>query len=149
MQTEKNPTLKDSKTIVKNGFTVNPSQLVYISEKEWGHEEWIANTPQYCGKKLIFNEGYQCSMHQHKIKDETFYIQSGTVILETDYHGKLETRFLSTGDTAHILPEMWHRITALSTAEVFEFSTFHMEDDSYRRTKSGKANLQAMGITGL
>ena len=41
---------------------------------------------------------------------------------------------------------MWHRITALETAEVFEFSTFHMEEDSYRRTDSGKADLKTMSI---
>jgi len=86
-------------------------------------------------------------MHHHKIKDETFYIQSGKVLLETDFNGQTDSRIMTAGDTAHIVPGMWHRLTAIMDAEVVEFSTFHMEEDSYRRTPSGKVDLKAMGIT--
>ena len=40
----------------------------------------------------------------------------------------------------------WHRLSAITTAQVFEFSTFHREDDSYRRTESGKADFNAMRV---
>jgi quercetin dioxygenase-like cupin family protein len=142
MQTTK----QTEQAVIKNGFTVKPSQLVTVVDKEWGHEEWIANTQEYCGKKLVFKSGYQCSMHQHRLKDETFYIQSGTVVLDIEYQGKTERHIMTAGDTMHILREMWHRITALTNAEVFEFSTFHMDNDSYRKTTSGKADLKAMGL---
>jgi mannose-6-phosphate isomerase-like protein (cupin superfamily) len=134
-------------SLTKNGYTVKPSELVKLVEKEWGHEEWIANTPAYCGKKLVFRSGYQCSMHHHKIQDETFYIQSGTVALDIEYNGITERRIMSAGDTMHILPNMWHRITALTPAEVLEFSTLHMDEDSYRKSTSGKADLKAMGLS--
>ena len=127
-------------------FVIRPDQLECIVEKEWGHEEWIVNKPAYCGKKLVFRRGYQCSMHCHKIKDETFYIQSGKLILELDFNGKQEVRIVTAGDTAHIVPGMWHRLTAILDSEVVEFSTFHREDDSYRRSSSGKADLKAMGF---
>lgn len=127
-------------------FVVKPDQLDCVVQKEWGHEEWIVNKPAYCGKKLVFKAGYQCSMHHHKIKDETFYVQSGTVILETEYQGTRHMRVMTAGDTAHMIPEMWHRLTALVDAEVMEFSTYHREDDSYRRTASGKADFKAMGF---
>ncbi|MFA6262882.1 MAG: cupin domain-containing protein [Candidatus Babeliales bacterium] len=136
-----------STSLTKNGYTVKPSQLVKLVDKEWGHEEWIANTSAYCGKKLVFKGGYQCSMHHHKVKDETFYIQSGTVVLDTEYNGLVERRMMNTGDTMHILPHMWHRITALTSAEVLEFSTLHMDEDSYRKSTSGKADLKAMNLS--
>ncbi|MFA5306401.1 MAG: cupin domain-containing protein [Candidatus Babeliales bacterium] len=139
-------TTQKTSTLIKNGYPVKPSQLVNVVDKEWGHEEWIANTNAYCGKKLVFKAGYHCSMHQHKIKDETFYIQSGTVVLDTEYQDKVERRIMQAGDTMHILPFMWHRITALTPAEVLEFSTFHMDEDSYRKSTSGKADLKAMGL---
>ncbi len=139
-------TPQENTVMTKNGVLVKPAQLVHVAEKEWGHEEWIANTPAYCGKKLVFKAGYQCSMHHHKIKDETFYLQSGKVLLETDYKEKIESRVMTAGDTAHIIPGMWHRITAITNAEVFEFSTLHMEDDSYRRTTSGKVDLKTLGF---
>ena len=52
-------------------------------KKEWGKEQWIVNR-DYCGKKLILNKGFRCSMHYHKNKDETFYILTGKVLMEID-----------------------------------------------------------------
>lgn len=122
------------------------SQLECIIQKAWGHEEWIVNNAKYCGKKMVFKSCHQCSMHHHKIKEETFYIQAGRIVLETETNGLYNMRLMTPGDVAHIKPLVWHRMTALENAEVFEFSTFHMEEDSYRRTESGKADLIAMGI---
>lgn len=121
-------------------------QLVNYVEKEWGHEEWIANNDKYCGKKLVFKVGYQFSMHYHKIKDETFYVLTGKLYLETEYEGKHETRLLVAGDIVHIVPYMNHRLTALAPSEIIEFSTHHMDEDSYRTALSGKADLKAMNL---
>lgn len=121
-------------------------QLVNYVEKEWGHEEWIVNNDKYCGKKLVFKAGYQFSMHHHKIKDETFYVLSGKLFLETEYQGSRETRLLFPGDIVHIVPNMNHRLTALSAAEIIEFSTHHQDEDSYRTTLSGKADLKSMNL---
>ena len=56
-------------------------------QKVWGSEEWIVNRA-YCGKKLILNKGFRCSMHYHKNKDETFYILKGKVLMEIDNKNK-------------------------------------------------------------
>ena len=50
--------------------------------KGWGFEKWIVNTEEYCGKLLYFAKGKKCSWHYHKLKDETFYIQSGKILLK-------------------------------------------------------------------
>mgnify|MGYP001328181883 CR=1 FL=1 len=52
--------------------------------KGWGYEKWIVNTDEYCGKLLFFDEGKRCSWHYHNLKDETFYLQSGRILL---YYG--------------------------------------------------------------
>ena len=52
--------------------------------KGWGYEKWIVNNKMYCGKLLFFDEGKRCSWHYHKLKDETFYLQSGRILL---YYG--------------------------------------------------------------
>jgi quercetin dioxygenase-like cupin family protein len=116
-------------------------QLENYVEKVWGHEEWIANNDKYCGKKLVLRKGFRCSMHHHKVKDETFYLASGKVLLETEYKGKVEERILEPGDVSHIKIGMWHRFTGLIDSEIFEFSTFHMDSDSYRREKSGPVEI--------
>ncbi len=108
-------------------------QLEKIVPKLWGHEEWIVNNAQYCGKKLVFkNSGYACSLHFHKIKDETFYVNKGLIAVELEDGTKKWTRIMSPGDVQRIIPGIIHRIIALEPAEVMEFSTYHRDDDSYR-----------------
>lgn len=124
----------------------NSSGLVNVVEKVWGREEWIVNNSKYCGKKMIFNKGYRCSMHYHKIKEETFYILSGKVLLETKLNDEKESKVLVPGDIANIEPYRLHRITGLEDSEVIEFSTHHMDDDSYRVELSGKVNLEDICI---
>ena len=63
------------------GAQMQASDPIKFVSKGWGYEKWIANGPEYCGKLLHFNLGKRCSWHYHKIKDETFYIQSGELLL--------------------------------------------------------------------
>ena len=103
--------------------------------KGWGKELWIANTNLYCGKKLILKRDKQCSIHYHKAKDETFFVQSGKVRLDLypeDYPGKEDSLVMMSGDSFHIAPNLPHRFFGLEDSEIFEFSTEHFEEDSYR-----------------
>ncbi|MFA5075003.1 MAG: cupin domain-containing protein [Candidatus Babeliales bacterium] len=119
-------------------------KLVNYVKKVWGHEEWIVNNQKYCGKKLVLKQGYRCSMHKHDIKDETFYILSGKVLMETEFNGKSETFVMLAGDIKHIEIGMWHRFTGLIDSEIIEFSTFHMEQDSIRKEESGPVDLKTI-----
>lgn len=131
----------------KNSFIpAKLDQLVNYVEKVWGHEEWIVNNSKYCGKKLVLKQGYSCSMHKHLIKDETFYILSGKILLETEYEGIKESKLMTPGDVKHIKIGMWHRFIGVQDAEIIEFSTFHMEEDSIRRELSGPVNLKELNI---
>ena len=56
-------------------------ETIEIHPKGWGHEKWIVNEEKYCGKILFFEAGKRCSWHYHKIKDETFYVQSGELMV--------------------------------------------------------------------
>lgn len=51
-------------------------------DKEWGSEDWLVNNDSYCSKFLNLKKGYQCSVHYHAIKDETFYVLEGMVELQ-------------------------------------------------------------------
>jgi len=106
-------------------------------KKVWGSEEWIVNNEKYCGKRLLITRGYCCSIHMHKLKDETFYIVRGKVLIEVS--GK--RWIMNVGDSVRIKPETYHSFTGLEDSDVMEFSTRHLESDSYRKTVSGKAHL--------
>jgi mannose-6-phosphate isomerase-like protein (cupin superfamily) len=101
-------------------------------DKGWGYELWIANSPLYCGKVLVFNAGKACSMHFHLLKHETFFLESGRISVEILEDGVLSTRHMEPGDSMEIPPGTMHRIWATEASRLFEFSTQHFETDSYR-----------------
>lgn len=106
--------------------------------KGWGYEKWIVNTEDYCGKLLFFEEGKRCSWHYHKLKDETFYLQSGQMYLtygDSDDITKANTIVLRQGDKFHIYRGLRHQMQAVTDVELFEFSTQHFDEDSYRVIK--------------
>jgi|TARA_R100001463_G_C3516686_1_gene220451 quercetin dioxygenase-like cupin family protein len=113
------------------------SEIKFVP-KGWGFEKWIVNNDEYCGKLLFFNEGKKCSWHYHKIKDETFYLQSGQMYLtygDSDDINEAKTIILRAGDKFHIYRGLRHQMKAITDTELFEFSTQHFEDDSYRVIK--------------
>lgn len=103
--------------------------------KGWGYEYWIVNNENYCGKLLFFNKNKRCSWHYHKLKDETFYLQSGKIMLmygERDDMVGAKLALLTPGDSFHIYPGLRHQMYAMEDSELFEFSTEHFEEDSIR-----------------
>ena len=113
---------------------MNSLHINFIS-KGWGFEKWIVNTEEYCGKLLYFVKGKKCSWHYHKLKDETFYIQSGKILLkysDSDDISDVNEIILNKGDKFHIYRGLRHQMFALEDTELFEFSTQHFDEDSYR-----------------
>lgn len=101
--------------------------------KGWGSEEWIIND-KYCLKILNFNAGAEFSMHYHIIKDETWYVQSGVLVLEYFDLTNANRRSveLVAGSIVRIPPNTPHKLKAITTATILEVSTQHFETDSYR-----------------
>ena len=96
--------------------------------KEWGYEDFIVNRPDYCGKRLILKKGFRSSLHYHKIKHETFYLQSGLVQLELGG----EKFILKPGDSVRVTRRCTHRFSGLKRSVLFEFSTHDEPSDTYR-----------------
>ena len=106
--------------------------------KGWGYEKWIVNKPEYCGKLLFFNEGKQCSWHYHKLKDEVFYLQSGRLLVrygDDEDITKAKEVVLEPGDSFYVYTGLRHQMHAIQDSELFEFSTQHFDEDSYRIQK--------------
>ena len=109
-----------------------------IHPKGWGYEKWIVNNELYCGKLLFFEKNKKCSFHYHKIKTETFYLQSGLIKVLHSYGvdiSQAEEVVLKPGDSFQVPVGLKHQMLALEKSELFEFSTQHFEEDSYRILK--------------
>jgi mannose-6-phosphate isomerase-like protein (cupin superfamily) len=115
-------------------------------EKKWGYELWIHNDTDYCGKLLVFNNsGDKFSMHYHMVKDETWYVQEGAFQfdwIDTENGERLYTQ-IQKGDVIEIKKGLPHQLTALTDeATIFEVSTQHFEDDSYRIYRNQPSDLE-------
>ena len=111
------------------------SSEIKIVPKGWGYEKWIVNTDLYCGKLLHIIKGKKCSWHYHKLKDETFYLQEGRLLVRYSDEDDIEKSgqlIMERGDKFHVYNGLRHQMTALEDSDLFEFSTQHFDEDSNR-----------------
>ena len=111
---------------------------IAIYPKGWGYEKWIVNKDEYCGKLLHIIKGKKWSWHYHKLKDETFYLQEGKILLKYSDEDDIEQSkelILERGDKFHVYRGLRHQMFALEDTDLFEFSTQHFDNDSYRVIK--------------
>lgn len=102
--------------------------------KGWGHEIIFENNEKYCGKLLCFKKGARFSMHYHMIKDESWYVQEGVFVyrwIDTET-AEVNEQILNVGDAVRQLPGQPHQLEALTDGIVYEVSTTHFDEDSYR-----------------
>ena len=112
-------------------------------KKPWGYEVVWANSSLdtgYVGKLLHISAGHRLSLQFHKEKEETIFVKSGTLYLETigcvTGLGDLGDRFsgrkvfrLLPGSVFHIPRLFTHRFMAKETSvELIEVSTKQLED---------------------
>lgn len=107
-------------------------------DKPWGHELIIHNDANYCGKLLFVRAGFCISLQYHRLKTETFFLQSG--LLKCKFSdpesfvspGHTEIVQMKPGDVKEIPVGYIHQILALEDSTIIEFSTQHFDDDTYR-----------------
>lgn len=97
-------------------------------QKKWGYELIITNNSKYCGKILHFNKNTKGSLHYHKVKEETWYINSGKFLLNIDNNFILA----EPGMVFNLLPYTRHQVEAIEEGDIFEVSTQHFDEDTYR-----------------
>jgi uncharacterized RmlC-like cupin family protein len=105
-------------------------------DKGWGYELIWATNDQYCGKIMVFDRvGAKFSMHFHKEKDESWFVNAGSFKLryiDTSTALVME-RVLNSGDTWRNPPLMPHQLEALdANSSITEVSTPDSVEDNYR-----------------
>jgi mannose-6-phosphate isomerase len=100
-------------------------------DKPWGYELVYALTDRYCGKVLFVRAGQSLSLQYHEVKDEAWYVQSGSATLELGAvgdEGALRSVTLGEGDAFHFTPGTIHRVTAIDDITILEVSTPELGD---------------------
>lgn len=119
-----------------------------VTTKAWGCEILIANR-EFCGKVMHLHKGWRCSLHFHPVKDESFLVTRGRILVEVGEPGmahpdavdrsRMQVRELGPGESVDVPPMTLHRFTGLEDAEFVEFSTHDDPADSIRVEVSGRA----------
>lgn len=107
-------------------------------EKPWGYEDIWAESKSYAGKFMYIKPGHRMSLQYHKVKEETIYVQDGTLRI---WHSEKEGDFtdMNPGEVYHVLPNVVHRFGAVNNpVYLIEISTAELDDvirlaDDYKR----------------
>ena len=112
------------------------SRLQGKVDKGWGYELICATNDKYCGKIMVFEKiGSKFSMHFHKEKDETWFVNNGKFIVRwiDTKDATIFEKELKEGDTWHNPPLQPHQLEALEPmSSVTEVSTPDSVEDNYR-----------------
>jgi mannose-6-phosphate isomerase-like protein (cupin superfamily) len=118
-------------------WQVDPRKI----EKPWGWELVWAEAEDYIGKILFVKAGGSLSLQFHRVKDESWYVQSGRAELQLGEPGDavLNTEVVGPGMCFRYRPGTVHRLRAIEDTTIFEVSTPHLDDvvrldDEYGRT---------------
>lgn len=110
-------------------------------EYAWGEESRIVDA-EYCGKLVHVKPGGQCSLHYHKVKDETLYVIAGRGWVEHSLiiagtFGPIVRCPLAPGEWITIARGKLHRFGSLEHLTMIEMSNQHSEND-INMPKTGK-----------
>lgn len=112
------------------------NRLEGFVKKGWGYEIIWATNDQYCGKIMVFEKlGSKFSMHFHKQKDESWFVNSGKFLLRyiDTQTATLKEKVLTEGETWRNPPLLPHQLEAMvAGSTIFEVSTPDSVDDNYR-----------------
>jgi mannose-6-phosphate isomerase len=99
-------------------------------EKPWGWELIWAETDDYLGKLLFVRGGHSLSRQFHRVKDESWYVESGRAELELGEPGNAvqNTEVIGAGACFRFRPGTVHRVRALDDTLIVEVSTPHLDD---------------------
>ena len=112
------------------------TQLQGKQDKGWGYEIIWATNDKYCGKIMVFEKvGAKFSMHFHKEKDETWFVNSGRFKLRylDTQTATIYEKELKEGETWRNPPMLPHQLEAMEpNSMIFEVSTADSVEDNYR-----------------
>ena len=105
-------------------------------DKGWGFELIWATNDKYCGKMMVFTKkGNKFSMHFHKEKDESWFVNEGSFIVRwiDTKTATLFSQTLTQGMTWRTKPLLPHQLEALEdNSSIIEVSTADSVEYNYR-----------------
>ena len=109
------------------------------TKKIWGTDEKIFETDSMEIHILKIKKGYGCSVHNHNLKRNFFYVLGGELKIVHD----IGETILNKGESIEIKPPNTHQFVAMTDVLAIEIISVKIEDcrdDILRKSQGGKAN---------
>ena len=115
---------------------MEPTRLEGKIDKGWGYELIWASNDLYCGKIMVFEKvGSKFSMHFHKEKDESWFVNNGLFLLNyiDTNTAEYKSMELTEGMTWRNPPLMPHQLVCMEPgSSITEVSTADSVEDNFR-----------------
>lgn len=108
-----------------------------MKEKIWGTDEKIFENDSVEVHILKINKGFECSIHNHNLKRNQFYVLDGELKIKHD----IGETILNKGESIEIKPPNVHQFIAMTEVLAIEIVSVKMEDcrdDIVRQNSGGK-----------
>ena len=96
-------------------------------KKPWGEEIGWSGPNFLCSKIIRIKEGHRTSLKKYRIKNESFYVASGSVLVlfgneDTNQGDKLSEAVIQEGDVFNVPSGCPYRLTTIEDSLLFEVS---------------------------
>jgi sialic acid synthase SpsE/quercetin dioxygenase-like cupin family protein len=128
--------LNEARVVLNSEFEVEYSHHYGVANfREYGAVLINCINREYCKKILVQLPGQKHPKHFHKLKEETFQVLYGELIVSVD--GRI--RVLHPGEIYLVMPGVWHSFRTDTGCVFEEVSTTHHNNDSvYKDSKINK-----------
>lgn len=123
---------------MKSGNVLFNFKTYDVTYKAWGEERLLVRNELYTSKLMLVNPMFQCSLHKHNNKHETFVCLCGVGFIEKEKDGKLISVTFSPGTRMTIDRGEYHRFGSRAGMVLLETSTKDDSNDCERKEPSKK-----------
>ncbi len=109
--------------------------------KVWGQTEDIFSRNNVSIHRIEVSKNALCSKHLHEHKYNTFYVESGTLVIDVwkkDYD-LMDTTVLKAGDSTDVKPMEYHQFIAAEDTVAYEIYWTILDEDDITRDGVGSA----------
>lgn len=108
------------------------------SGKIWGETFLVFSNNQIQINQIYIKKGGRCSKHMHNHKNNIFFIQSGSLLIEQwTKEGIVDATVLGAEDKMEISSQIFHRFTALEDTKALEIYYIDIDNNDIVREDIG------------
>lgn len=120
-----------------------------VQGKVWGWTQRVFRNETVQVDRAFVRAGWKCSLHHHRHRSNTFFVETGRLLVRVHKDGLLDEVVLEPGQQTTVRPGDRHEMEALADTFVLEvYSVALGGDDIVRDNQGGQAVQPALRVVG-